>query len=87
MNDCAATLPQRRSSHKKAQKTQKIALVFLVPLCRLIDIKPGLEDIYRVGTNHHLEFTRLDYVTHLTIPEAEMLRSEHKFHAPFLTRL
>src|SRR6185369_10908872 len=82
-NDCAATGPQIRSSHEKAQKAQKSFLLSFVCLCawsRMLGgyLKCGCFDVDGVCTNHHLKFARLDHITHLTIPEPELLRSKHK---------
>src|ERR1051325_2531206 len=92
INDCAATLPQSRSSHKKAQKAQKNLLVSFRCLCCCKSILRGylkrrFGKINRIISNHHSEFARLDDITHLTIPKSEMFRAEHKLNSPLLTRL
>src|SRR5829696_588468 len=86
-NDCAATLPQRKNRHKKAQKAQEKTFELFVRFCGLANVQLCFEDIDGIGSNHHAELARLNHVTHLTIPESEMLRAQHKLDAPLLTRL
>ena len=83
-NAASRLATKKRVSHEKAQKTQKMIFVLF---CGLIDVELRFEDIDGIGANHYLKFARLDYITHVTIPEPEMLRPQHKLNAPLLTRL
>src|SRR6185437_2165567 len=86
-NDCATSWPESRSSHEKAQKTQRKLFEYFVSLRDLPNFEFGFEDIDGIRTDHHLKLARLDNISQLTIPKPELLRPKHELDATLLTGL